>query len=53
MRVRVPMRSTGADHPVLVRKTLQWGWSEGDEPAHSKRRSTRQLGGTGLLSASA
>jgi hypothetical protein len=29
MRVRVPMRSTGADQLVVVSKSLQWGWSEG------------------------
>ena len=27
--MRVPMRGTGADYPVLVLKALYWGWSEG------------------------
>ena len=31
MRVEVPMRSTGADHLVVVMKPLQWRWSEGDD----------------------
>ena len=47
--MRVPMRSTGADHPVIVMKSLQWRWIEGDEPARSKRWSTGKLGGTGIL----
>ena len=28
MRVRVPMRGTGAEQPVVVMKVLEWGWSE-------------------------
>jgi len=28
-RMRVPMRSTGADQLVVALKSLQWGWSEG------------------------
>ncbi len=42
-----------ADHPVLVLKVLQWGWSEGEEPARRKWQPTFRLGGAGLLSASA
>src|SRR5262245_5872580 len=28
-RIRVPMRSTGTEQPVIVTKVLQWDWSEG------------------------
>ena len=29
MRVRVPMRGTGADQLAVALKSLYWGWSEG------------------------
>ena len=27
--MRVPMRGTGAEQPVVVMKSLEWRWSEG------------------------
>jgi hypothetical protein len=40
MRVRVPKQGTGAEQPVVVRKVLQWGWSEGVALFSSGVRST-------------
>src|SRR6516162_1354352 len=40
MRVRVPMRGTGAEQPVVVMKVLKWGWSEGVALFCSGQRAT-------------
>ncbi len=45
------MRSTGADHPVIVLKILSLYWSEEDESARDKRWSTGDLGGAGFYHA--
>jgi hypothetical protein len=29
MSVSVPKRGTGTESPVVARKVLSWGWSEG------------------------
>ena len=48
-RTRVPMRGTGADHPVVVSKSLQRRWSEEDESARIGLRSTGRVPGGTIL----
>ena len=43
------MHMKGADHPVIVMKSLQWRWSEGDESVRRKIQPTRILGGANFF----
>ena len=45
--MRVPMRSTGADRPVVAMKDGNASWSEGGGLSSLIQRSTMMMGGTG------